>query len=193
MLQNVFGFIAHPRQQWMQLRSNSGQTTSEAFVRYLVLIALIPPIAVAVGSSQIGWPASDGSHFTLSLNVAVPLAIMFYILLLSCVLGIAWIMNRILAFYEGESDYDRCLVFTIITSVPLFLSGFAGFVPLLWVDIAVVLMAGCLSTYLLYTGIPIFLGVVAQERKVMSFVILIFAFITLAACLGITLSMTVLV
>lgn len=193
MLQHVFGLIAHPRQQWMQLRNNSTSTTSESFIRFLLLIALIPPIAVAVGSTQIGWPGSDGSHFTLPMNVAAPLALMFYILLLSCVLGIAWIMNRILAFYEGQSDYDRCLVFTIITSVPLFLSGFAGFVPLLWLDIAVVLIAGCLSTYLLYTGIPIFLGVVAQERKVMSLVVLIVAFITLTTCLAITLSMTVLV
>jgi len=45
----------------------------------------------------------------------------------------------------------------------MFLSGFIGLMPILWLDVFVVLAAVCYSLYLLYVGIPIFMNI-PEER-----------------------------
>ena len=44
-------------------------------------------------------------------------------------------------------------------SRPLFIAGGVGFYPILWLDMLVGVFAVCWSTYLLYTGIPIVMGI----------------------------------
>jgi hypothetical protein len=65
--------------------------------------------------------------------------------------------------FGADASFERCLIFTTFTATPMFLSGFIGLLPILWLDVFVVLGAVCYSLYLLYVGIPIFMNI-PEER-----------------------------
>lgn len=44
-------------------------------------------------------------------------------------------------------------------TTPIFLSGFIGLYPSLWLNAAVTLAAACYSIYLIYEGIPILMNI----------------------------------
>jgi hypothetical protein len=65
--------------------------------------------------------------------------------------------------FGAEASLERCLLFTTFTSTPMFLSGFIGLIPILWLDVFVVLAAVSYTVYLLYAGVPIFMNI-PEER-----------------------------
>ncbi len=189
MITHLFGLLANPRKEWLHLRSTAGQSTVEVVILTWLVVALIPPVSLLIGLTQWGWQNLDGTVLHLSMDKAAPLAIVLYLLLLSIVVCLAYLMFRLENFAGGEADFERCLVFAIFTSLPLFLSGLSGLIPYVWVGMAWVTLAGLYSARMLFTGIPIFLDVAVEHRPLLVFIILIIAFALLALCGLITLSL----
>src|SRR5690606_41272588 len=97
---------------------------------------------------------AGSARLLLSVQAAVPMALVFYLLLLVGVVMMAYLMFGMEHYFGIEPDFERCLVFTIFTSVPLFLAGLSGLYPMLLFNIPVVLAATAYSQYLLYVGLP---------------------------------------
>ena len=186
MLQHVLGMLTHPRREWKELRQEQSGSIVEVFIRYLLLLALIPPLSLLIGTTTVGWSITGAEPVRLSLEAAVPLALVFYLLLLFGVVLMAYAMHWMEATFGASADYERCLVFTIFTSVPMFLSGLAGLFPVLWFAITLVLLAACYSVYLLYTGVPVFMDIPPERGVVFATAILTAGLCALVGCLVIT-------
>lgn len=186
MLQHVLGMLTHPRREWKELRQEQSGSIVEVFIRYLLLLALIPPLSLLIGTTTVGWSITGAEPVRLSLEAAVPLALVFYLLLLFGVVLMAYAMHWMEATFGASADYERCLVFTIFTSVPMFLSGLAGLFPVLWLGVVVVLLAACYSIYLLYTGVPVFMDIPPERGVIFSTAILTAGLCALVGCLVIT-------
>ena len=182
MLQHVVGLLTHPRQQWQRLRYQIADSTAETFIGYLLLIAIIPPLSLVIGVTQWGWQNFDGNLVTMSLSSAAPLAVALYLLLLSCVVGIASVMFQLQRFAGGQADFERCLTFATLTAFPLFFSGIGGLIPVTWVNITLVLIAGLYSARLLLIGMPIFLNIASEQRPILAIVISLAGLVLLALC-----------
>ncbi len=180
MLQHVLGLLIHPQRQWRYLSNRSGDSLAESIIGYLLLLAIIPPLSLLIGVSLFGWQSLDGSLINISLRAAIPLALVLYLMILTSVVLIAFIMHRLETFLGGEAEFERCLVFAIFTAFPLLISGVVGLIPIVWLDIVLVCIAGAFSTRLLITGMPIFLDTASERKPVLVSVVLLTGFAILA-------------
>lgn len=180
MLTHVIGLLVHPQRKWRQLSNSSGDSLSESIIRYLLVFAMIPPLSLLVGVSFFGWQSLDGNLLHVRLRTAIPLAIALYLMLLTSVVLIAFIMHRLETYLGGSAEFERCLVFAIFTAFPLLVSGMVGFIPIVWLDIILVCIAGVISTRLLITGMPIFLDSASERRPILVGVVLFSGFVILA-------------
>lgn len=186
MLQHVLGMLTNPRREWKELREEPSGSIVEVFIRYLLVLALIPPVSLLIGTTTVGWSITGADPVQLPIETAVALALMFYLLLLLGVVLMAYAMHWMEATFGASADYERCLVFTIFTSVPMFLSGLAGLYPQLWFGVGVVLLAAAYSVYLLYTGVPVFMEIPPERGFVFSTAMLTAGLCALVGCLLIT-------
>lgn len=189
MLQHVFGLITHPKRQWHDIRYQVIDSTAESFMLYLLLLAAIPPVSLLVGVTSFGWQNFDGSIIHLDMASALPLALMLYMLLLFNIIGVAYSMYKLEQKTGGQGDFERCLVFATFTAFPLLLSGVVGLMPIAWLAITLVCVAGILSSRLLFTGMPIFLDTVAEQRPILASIILLCALTLLALSTAVILSL----
>lgn len=186
---HMFGLLYHPREEWDAIRKEGAPSLVQVFVRYALLLALIPPVSLFIGSTQMGWSVAGGDVVKLSTESAVPIAIAFYFALLVGIAFVAYCMYWMERTFGVTASFERCLIFTIYTSTPMFLAGFIGLVPILWLDFFVVLAAVAYSVYLLYSGIPIFMDIPEERGFIFASSVLTVGLCALVGCMAITVIM----
>lgn len=182
MLQHVLGLLFHPQRQWHSLNNSSdtGDSITESIIGYLLIMAIIPPLSLMVGISLFGWQSLGGNLIAVDFKTAILLASTLYLMLLASVAFIAFVMYRLETYFGGKTEFERCLVFAIFTALPLFLSGIVGLIPIVWLNIALVCLAGACSTRLLITGLPVFLDAASERKPILVAVVLLAGFVILA-------------
>ena len=168
------------QRQWRYLNDINCDSLAESLVKYLLILATIPPLSLLISVSLFGWQSLDGSIMVIGFKAAIPLALIFYLMILASVVLIAFVMQRLENYFNGAIEFEPCLVFASYTAVPLLLSGIVALIPVLWFDILVVCVAGVFSTRLLVTGMPIFLGEASQRKPLLIGVVLLTGFAVLA-------------
>jgi len=159
---HMFGLLYHPKSEWSFIRKEN-YSLLQVYLRYAIFLALIPPASLFIGTTQYGWSIAGGDVMKMSVESAALIAVLFYFALLVGVGFVAYCTFWMERTFGADASLERCLIFTIFTSTPMFLSGFIGLLPILWLDVFVVLAAVCYSLYLLYVGIPIFMNI-PEER-----------------------------
>jgi len=159
---HMFGLLYHPKSEWSFIRKEN-YSLLQVYLRYAIFLALIPPGSLFIGTTQYGWSIAGGDVIKMSVESAALIAVLFYFALLVGVGFVAYCTYWMERTFGADASLERCLIFTIFTSTPMFLSGFIGLLPILWLDVFVVLAAVCYSLYLLYVGIPIFMNI-PEER-----------------------------
>lgn len=180
MLQQVLGLLIRPRQQWRQLSNTNRDSLAESLIRYLLILSIIPPVALLIGVSLFGWQGLDNQYSLIGFKTAIPLALVFYLMILASVVLIAFVMQSLENYFGGDVEFESCLVFAIYTAVPLLLSGVVGLVPVVWFNIIVVCIAGVFSTRMLVTGLPVFLYEASQRKPLLIGIVLLTGFAVLA-------------
>jgi len=159
---HMFGLLYHPKNEWSFIRKEN-YSLMQVYLRYAIFLALIPPVSLFIGTTQYGWSIAGGDVLKMSVESAALIATLFYFALLVGVGFVAYCTYWMERTFGADASLERCLIFTVFTSTPMFLSGFIGLLPILWLDVFVVLAAVCYSLYLLYVGIPIFMNI-PEER-----------------------------
>ncbi|MFT7109406.1 MAG: hypothetical protein ACI843_001067 [Psychrobacter glaciei] len=161
-LQHMFGLLYHPKSEWDSIKKEN-HTLGHIYITHLLFLAAIPPFALFVGTTQFGWSFMGKEYYFISMESAIPLAVAFYVALLAGMFFMAYTTFWMEKTFGAEASLERCLLFTTFTSTPMFLSGFIGLIPILWLDVFVVLAAVSYTVYLLYAGVPIFMNI-PEER-----------------------------
>jgi hypothetical protein len=183
---HMFGLLYHPREEWDQIKRERPGSITQVFVRNLLFLALIPPVSLVIGTTQMGWSIAGGDVVKLTMSSAIPMAVAFYFALLAGVAFVSYCTFWMERTFGVSASFERCLIFTIYTSTPMFLSGFIGLVPILWLDVLVVLAAASYSIYLLYSGIPIFMDIPEERGFIFASSIVTVGLCALVGCMAIT-------
>ncbi len=161
-LQHMFGLLYHPKSEWDSIKREN-HTLGHIYLTHLLFLAAIPPFALLVGTTQVGWSFVGKEFYYLSMESALPLAFGFYGALLVGIFLLAYSVFWMEKTFGAEASLERCLLFTTFMSTPMFLSGLIAIVPILWLDVFVVLAAVTYTVYLMYAGVPIFMNI-PEER-----------------------------
>lgn len=161
-MNHVIGILFRPHEEWQKIRDRNDTALSH-YIRYLILIALLPPVAWYFGSTEIGWTLT-GRQIKLVPESAMQIMILFYISILVGIGVLGYMVHWMSETYEAkDSSFSKGVSIAAYTCTPMFICGAIGFYPILWLDILLGVAAACYTVYLLYIGVPIVMEI-PKER-----------------------------
>ncbi|MDI3323965.1 Yip1 family protein [Pontibacterium granulatum] len=176
----------HPSIAMKHIRDEKLKDSNEALIT-LALLALIPPVSLLIGTTQIGWSLSlSGDAVRLSFASALLSATAFYIALCISLLVVGVAIHWMEHTYGGEASLERCMNLTLYTATPLLVAGLAGLYPTLWFCVVAGMVGLIYSTYLLFTGVPVIMRIPEERGFLFCMSILTVGLVTLVTLRALT-------
>ena len=111
---------------------------------------------------------------------------LYYLAMLIGVYTIGWMIHWMSATYGAKTMLSQCVVLAAYTATPLFLIGIMELYPILWLNMVLGIPALAYSVYLLYTGVPIMMGIPEERGFLFSSAVLAFGLVAFVALLAVT-------
>ena len=162
MLSHLFGIFVNPRAEWEKI-SAVDCSIGKCYCSYVFIMAAIAPISGYIGTTMFGWEIGAREAVKLSTDSALIIAISFYLVMIVGVFSMGAMIHWMGQTYGAKQSLSRCIRLAAFTATPLFLVGFVELFPILWLNFVFGLPALAYSVFLLYTGLPIMMGV-DQDR-----------------------------
>ena len=181
ILKHLTGNFIRSDKEWIQIRDKK-ISVAECFYKYILTLAAIPAISAFIGVAVIGWDIGD-RNFKFTFESTIPLVIGFY---LACILGVAIIGNAIhwmAKTYGTNKDLSTCMLLAITTLSPIFISGIFASIPIPWVIFLTSLFGLAYGIYLLYTGLPIVMGINQEKGFLFASAVLTIGLVTIVGVL----------
>jgi hypothetical protein len=161
-MNHVIGILFNPAEEWGKIRDRN-DTALGHYIRFLILIACLPPFAWFYGSTEVGWTLGH-RVIKLTPESAMQIMILFYISTLAGIAVLGYMVHWMSETYGVEgSTFSKGVGIAAYTCTPMFIIGAIGFYPVLWLDISLGMLAAGYAVYLLYIGVPVVMEV-PRER-----------------------------
>jgi len=160
LLNHVIGMYTHPKEECRNIDRRQ-ETFFYAF-SHIAIIALIPTIVAYYSTVYTGW-SMGGELIKLSESSALLMATGMYFGLVAGVVALAVVIHELAKAFESSTTFTQSLELAAYTATPLFMVGFAGLYPELWVVMAALLVGVSYSVYLLFSGVPLLMQL-PQEK-----------------------------
>ncbi len=183
LLNHVWGLFAHPEDEWKTIRKERCSVT-RCYCSHVLILAAIPAIAGYIGTTQVGWDVPGGREIhKLTQQSALQISILFYFAMLVAVLSVGAMIHWMGKTYGSKQPLSQCIVLASYTATPLFLIGAMLLYPLLWLNMLIGLPALAYTVYLLYTGVPVMMGVTKERGFLFASAVLAVGLVMLVALL----------
>jgi type III secretory pathway component EscS len=170
--------LMSPKQEWPVIEKET-TTMAELYTSYIVPLALIGPIARAIGMSLLGVNLGILGSYRVSPSNAVGGAVVGFILALAGVWLLGWIIDFLAPKFGGQSNASQALKVAAYSLTAAWLAGGFQIIPAL----AILGILGLYSLYLLYLGLPALMKS-PQDKALGYTVVVVIAAIIIFACIG---------
>ena len=178
MLTHILGLFIHPKKEWQAIRDSECSVT-RCYLSYVLILAAIPPVAGYLGTTQVGWQFGGREAVKLAPQSAMIIAVAYYLIMLVGVFTMGLIIQSMGQAYGAVQPLSRTVTLAAYTATPLFLIGVFELLPILWINFLVGLPALGYSVVLLYTGLPIMMGISEEKGFLFSSAVLAVGLVTL--------------
>jgi Yip1 domain len=185
ILSHVWGLFAHPEEEWKTIRKENC-TIGKCYCSHVLLLAAIPPLAGYIGTTQVGWQVASREVHRLTPDSALWIAVLSYFTILVAVFSIGKMIHWMGQTYGAKQTLSQCIALAAYTATPLFLMGVMLLYPVLWLNLLLGLPVLAYTVYLLYTGVPIVMGIPAERGFLFSTAVLAVGLVALVAVLAAT-------
>ena len=151
---------------------------------HIAFLALIPTVCGYIASVHIGWDLGIGTPFFMAQDQAVIIALAAYLSFNIGVYGLGYAICWLAKTFDVHPNPLHCTELAVFTSLPLFALGFVALYPVLYIDVAVGMLAIAAAVYLLYIGVPIFMHIPEEEGFVYSTWVVTIGLVMLVVFLG---------
>ncbi len=185
MYANPLSLLLTPRPAWRKVAQKPPASLFGALV-YPLLFALLPAVAWYWGATQVGWRIGSEQPVRLTTDSALPIVVLFYLAMVIAVVGIGYMVHWMSTTYGASSTVVKGIAIAGFTATPLFVAGAIGFYPLLSVALLLGLVAISHAVYLLYTGIPIVMGIPEERGFLFASAVVAVSLVALIVIMGAT-------
>lgn len=185
MLTNPLQLLMSPQRYWQEF-ARAPESRFKAFIPYLLIMAAIPCVSWYYGTTVVGWQIGDGETIRLTGRSAMLIAVAFYCSLLASVAIIGYAVHWMADTYGSQSTIGKGIALTAMTATPFFVLSIVGVYPMFWLDLILALVGISWSTYLLYKGIPIAMGIPEDQGFLYASAMLAVVLVIFMALLGAT-------
>lgn len=153
-MNHLLGILTRPHEEWARIRDRNESVLGH-YMKYLIWVAALPPLAWWYGASQVGWELS-GRDIRLTAASAGQIMGLFYITILIAIAFLGFMIHWMAKTYDARNDdIAHGIGVAAYMCAPMFVVGLTGFFPNLWLGMLLGTLASAYTIYLLYIGIPI--------------------------------------
>ena len=185
MLNNVWKIFSEPREAWNSIRE-ADLSLASLFIRVLMPLALISPIAGYIGTTKFGWQIGTGEPVRLTSASALQISIVYFGAILVAVYVISQLIHWMSQSYGEKLALNKSAALAVYTAVPLFFAGFFQLYPVLWINFLFGLPALAYAVYLLYSGVPIMMQIPTERGFLFATAVLAVGLVALVGLLAST-------
>jgi hypothetical protein len=185
VLQHIWGLFTNPKKEWEAIRDDEC-TIGKCYAAHVLILAAIPPISGFIGTTQFGWQIGAGDPVMLDMQKAGLFAALYYLAMLVGVFSMGWMIQWMADTYGAKPQLSQSVVLAAYTATPLFLIGLMELYPVLWLNMVVGIPALAYTVYLLYTGVPVMMGISEERGFLFSSAVLAVGLVAFVALLAIT-------
>ncbi|MCL6271479.1 YIP1 family protein [Sansalvadorimonas sp. 2012CJ34-2] len=188
-LTHVPGLFMHPDKEWRSIKDEQ-HSVIKIILTYLIFMAAIPAICGFFGTTATGWqlPGSSDTVY-LTSESAITMSTLAYLAMLASIFFIAGFVHWMARTFGSSPSFAQCLAFTAYTASPLFIAGLIGLFPSLWTAMLVGITAISWASYLLYTGLPVFMDIPFERGVIFASSVLCVALVILVATMAATVTL----
>ena len=183
----IMRLLRHPSAGWEAVRAEA-LSVRDCYARYVVPLALIAPVASFIGTSMVGWRVGGGDVVRLTTDSALRISVLTFFAMLAVVYILARTIHWMARTYDSDRSLPECFCLAAFTAVPLFLVGITMLYPMPWFVYFLGLPALGYSVALLYTGVPVMMGVNKEQGFLFSSAILALGLVSLVGLIAVTVS-----
>jgi hypothetical protein len=168
ILNRIKGLLFDPEGEWAAIEAEE-PSILEIYRDYVLLLALIPPVASFLGGYFFGFGPSSHEVGHLTFWGGLMRAGLQYVLSLPLLFAVAFVLSSLAPHFEGRSNDARALALTAYSYTPAWLASIFGLVPgLRWLDIL-----GLYGLYVFYHGLPRMLKCPKDHADILTLVALV--------------------
>jgi len=183
MLVKHFSHILYEPKQSLQDADREPAKITDIML-HVAFLSLIPTICGYIATVHLGWDLGIGEAYTMPQDQAVIVALAAFFSFNLGVYGLGYAICWLAKTFDVEPNPLHCTELAVFTSLPLFALGFVALYPVLYINVAVGLLAIAAAVYLLYTGIPIFMHIPEEEGFVYSTWVVTIGLVMLVVFMG---------
>jgi hypothetical protein len=184
ILSHIWGIYTHPKKEWQTIADKH-----ESFVNSLshtLFISLIPCLCAYYSSVYIGWSIGAGDPIFLTKSSALAMALLMYGGLVGGIIALGLMAHWMAHNFGANPSHVQSIEVSAYTATPLYMVGFATLYPELWFVMCVGLAGIAYSVYMLYTGVPIVMGIHEDRGFIYASSLVTVGLVFLVSMLGMT-------
>ncbi len=166
LVDRVKNILLTPRTEWQVIDAET-TTVADLYKGYIIPLAAIGPICMAIGWSVFGLRVPFLGTYRPPMVNTLTTAVVQYVATLIGIYILAMIIDKLAPTFNGTPGMIQALKVAAYASTASWLSGIFGLLPAL----SILGILGAYSLYLLYLGLPVLMK--APAEKALSYTVVV--------------------
>lgn len=169
--------------------SNTRPDPHIVFFRYLIWLAVLPPLFAYIGASNFGWRIGAAEPLFLPGGDLVIISIIYFFVLLFGFVSTALVAQWMAATYGARSSLGIHFAMVVILAAPLVAGSIIHLFPHIFINVIVLIPILIWSMFLLYRGLPIVLQISPERGMLMASALIGYLLVAVVSVLGISVAL----
>ena len=159
------------------------------FFKYVIWLALAPPLFAYIGASNFGWRVGAATPLYLPADSLAIVSIIYFFALLFGFVSTAIVAQSMAATYGARHSLGIHFALVTIIAAPLAVGSSVHLFPHVFVNVLVLIPTLIWSMYLLYKGLPVVLKISPERGMLMASALIGYLLVALVSLLGLTVAL----
>jgi len=187
VLSHIWGIYTHPKKEWQAIADRHESLFNS--LTHSLFIAFIPAVCSYISSVYIGWSIGAGDTIYLTSDSALAMAVLMFCGLVGGVIALGLMAHWMAHEFGADPSHVQAIEVSAYTATPLYMVGFAALIPELWFIVCVGLIGLSYAVYMLYTGVPIVMGIDEDRGFIYASSLVTVGLVFMVSMLGLTVFM----
>ena len=184
----VFRLLFQPTAVFEEL-SDTRPEPHVIFFRYVVWLAIIPPVFAFIGASNFGWRLGAAEPLFVPAGDLVVISMAYFFALIFGFVSTALVAQWMALTYGARHSLGIHFALVTIIAAPLVVGSAIHLFPNVFINIVVLIPTLMWSMYLLYKGLPIVLKINPERGMLMSSALIGYLLVATVSLLGLTVAL----
>ncbi len=180
----LFRLLFQPNSVFEEL-SDTRPDPHTVFLKYVLWLAIIPPVFAYIGASNFGWRLGAAEPLFVPTGDLVIISIGYFFTLLFGFVSAAIVAQWMAATYGARHSLGIHFALITVIGAPLVVGSAAHLFPHVFLNIVVLIPTLIWSMYLLYRGLPIVLKISPERGMLMASALIGYLLVAAVSLLGV--------